>query len=84
MLARTGPGRWRAHVFQSDIFLVARPTLQGMLPARIGLQVPTRQHALRKIPKSFSTRAIFSSWIGVFGADRATELMEELVPTLLG
>jgi hypothetical protein len=84
VLARTGLRNWRAHVSQGDILLVARTTLQGMLPARIRLEIPTQQHALSQVSKSFLARAIFSSWIGVFGADRSTEFTEQPVPTLLG
>jgi hypothetical protein len=84
VLARTGLGRGGAHVLQGDILFVARPALQGMLPSRIRLEVPAQQHTLRKISKSLLARAVFSSRIGVFSANRAAELTEELVPALLG
>ena len=72
---------YRPIVFQSNILLIARPTLRGVLPPEVSLQFLARHLALRKISQSLRAGAIFSCWIGVFGPDGSPEFALELIPT---
>src|SRR5580704_3444557 len=80
----TGVRSCTADISWSDVLLIARPALHGVLPAAVCPKILTAHDALRKLPERVRARAVFSYWIRILGRNGSPVFALEPIPIFLG